>query len=270
MHEIKRYPVQNALLRNYIRFFWELRIEQASLDHVLVPQKNINLRINLADTDHYLHQGTDEHKLEKIYFSGLHDHFTNAHLKLEGKVSILGVCFYPDGFYPFINVPLSEFRNKVAGADEAGLELSHTIREQLNEAATKEQMLEILEKELLRLLVQNNASPEKIRQIINAVRVSGNLQMNQFCARNNIGLRKLERMFNKYVGVSASTYNTLNRFHGSMNLLLKGDYKRLSDVAYDNGYFDQMHFIKEFRRFAGNTPGSFISRNNSILQIGKF
>jgi AraC-like DNA-binding protein len=82
-------------------------------------------------------------------------------------------------------------------------------------------------------------------------------------------MRTLERMYNKYVGVSANTYGTLNRFHKSLNQLLYTDYSKLSDLAFDNGYFDQMHFIKEFKRFAGNTPKNFIHQNNSILQIGK-
>jgi AraC-like DNA-binding protein len=76
-------------------------------------------------------------------------------------------------------------------------------------------------------------------------------------------------MFNKYVGVTASTFGTLNRFHGTLNQLLYSDFSKLSDLAYDNGYFDQMHFIKDFKRFAGDTPRRFVSRKNSILQIGK-
>ena len=83
------------------------------------------------------------------------------------------------------------------------------------------------------------------------------------------GLRSLERMYNKYVGVPANTYGTLNRFHVSMNRLLYSDYDKLSDLAFDNGYFDQMHFIRYFKRFAGNTPGNFVKQNDSILQIGK-
>jgi AraC-like DNA-binding protein len=54
-----------------------------------------------------------------------------------------------------------------------------------------------------------------------------------------------------------------------VNQLLKQDFSKLSDVAYDYGYCDQMHFIKDFKRFAGNTPKSFVTRNDSILQIGK-
>jgi AraC-like DNA-binding protein len=199
----------------------------------------------------------------------LHDHFTDAHLKLSGQVQTLGICFSPDGFYPFFNIPVSEFRNKLLGAREVGLKPAKTITEKLKEAPDICSRLNILENELAILLV-NNQTPQNFRKVFNDLNKNENqLRISEFCRRNNISVRNMERMYNKYVGVSANTYSTLNRFHTSLNRLLISDYSKLSDLAYDNGYFDQMHFIKEFRRFAGNTPKSFVHQNDSILQIGK-
>jgi AraC-like DNA-binding protein len=156
------------------------------------------------------------------------------------------------------------------GAGEIGFKLVNTINERLRGAPDVSARLVILENELAKLLVSNNNTPENFRQIFNALKQSGNnLQISEFCQRNNIGIRKLERMYNKYVGVSAMAYSKLNRFHESLNQLLYDDYSKLSDLAYDNGYFDQMHFIKDFKRFAGNSPKNFVHQNNSILQIGK-
>jgi AraC-like DNA-binding protein len=268
--EIKRYPVRHPLLKNYIRFFWELQIDNAQLNHKIIPQRNINLRFNLSETPQYANTDGKEHLLEDIFFSGLQDNFRNTHLKMNGKVHMLGICFFPDGFYPFFKIPVSEFKNQLVGACEAGFKLAKVISEKLREADRVESRLTILENELLILLVNSEQTPEKFRQIFNALKQSDStLQISEFCRRNNIGIRNLERMYNKYVGVSANTYATLNRFHKSLNQLLYNDYSRLSDVAYDNGYFDQMHFIKDFRRFAGDTPKSFVHQNNSILQIGK-
>ena len=112
---------------------------------------------------------------------------------------------------------------------------------------------------------------KNFRQIFKVLNDSCNpAQISEFCIQNNISIRSLERMFNKYVGVSASTYFTLNRFHVSTNQLLYNNFHKFSDLAFDNGYFDQMHFIRDFKRFTGNTPKSFIQQQNSILQIGKY
>jgi AraC-like DNA-binding protein len=269
-NDIKRYPVQHPLLKNYIKFFWELQIQNTNLNHNIIPQRNINLRINLNETPHYVSSNGKDHLLEDIYFSGLQDHFKNAHLKLDGKVDVLGVCFYPEGFYPFFKIPVSEFKNQFLGASEVGFKLAVKISEQLKEAPDIASRLFILENELAMILANGNQTPENFRKIFNELCKNENSQqLSGFCNRNNIGLRKLERMYNKYIGVSAKTYGTLNRFHKSVNQILKTDYSKLSDLAYENGYFDQMHFIKEFKRFAGNTPKNFVNQNNSILQIGK-
>jgi AraC-like DNA-binding protein len=267
---ISRYPVKHPLLKNYIKFFWELHIENAQLNHKIIPQRNINLRFNLNETAQYLCSDGQEQLLEDIYFQGMQDHFRNIHLKVNGKVDVLGICFFSDGFYPFIKIPVSEFKNQVLGVQEVGFRLAGIIGEKLKEAPDVASRLDILEKELALLLIVETNEPEKFRQIFNAVKQSDNsLQISEFCRQNNISLRQLERMYSKYVGVSASTYGTLNRFHRSLNQLLYTGYDKLSDLAYDNGYFDQMHFIKEFKRYTGNTPRNFLYQKNSILQIGK-
>lgn len=269
-HEIKTYPVRHPLLRKNIRFFWEIRAEHMQLNHKLIPQRNINMRFNLGETKQYVHLNGSDFSLEDVWFSGLQDHYLNAHLKLSGKVHIFGICFYPDGFYPFLRIPVAECKNLLPGTCEAGFRLAQSICDRLKDARDTAARLDILEEELLTLFVNGHDTPEKFRLIFNALRNSENsFQITEFCNRNNIGLRKLERMYNKYVGISASTYSTLNRFHNSLNLLLRKDYAKLSDLAYDNGYFDQMHFIKVFKRFAGETPKKFLLQKNSILQIGK-
>jgi AraC-like DNA-binding protein len=269
-HSIKKYPVQHPLLKKYIKFFWELRIESLQLNHKIIPQRNINLRFNLSETPQFVCVDEKDHLLNEVYFSGLQDHFCNAHIKLNGKVDMLGICFLPEGFFPFFNIPVSEFKNQVLGANEVGFKLANRLYEQLKEAPDVAARLAILENELVLMLLFGNQTPESFRLIFNALKQSDNsLQIKEFCRRNNIGMRQLERMYNKYVGVSANTFSTLNRFHVGLNQLLVHDYSKLSDLAFDNGYFDQMHFIKDFKRFAGDTPKRFAHQKNSILQIGK-
>lgn len=269
-HEIKKYPVNHPLLKKYIKFFWSFQVDCLQMDHKLIPQRNINLRFNLSETPHFLSTNDKPHFLERVYFSGLQDHFTNHHLKLSGGVDTLGICFYPDGFYPFMNMPVSECKNQILGADEVGLKTLNNIFQKLKESPDIANRLSILEGELVLILNKSMHIPENFRQLFNSIRsCDDSIQLTEFCKQNNISIRTLERMFNKYVGVSANTYNTLNRFHISVNQILYNDYSKLSDLAYDNGYFDQMHFIKDFKRFAGNTPKNFIHQNNSILQIGK-
>lgn len=270
MHqEIKKYPVRDKILQKYIKFFWEIRIEYMQLNHGLIPQRNINLRFNLSETPQYIHSNGTDSRLENVYFQGLHTGYREASLKAEGNIDMLGVCFSPESFFPFFKIPVCEFRNRMLGADEIGFKSANNLIEQMKDAHNIAARLDILENKLISLLDHDKQIPANFPIIFNAVKQSNESQLYDFCKQNNIGMRKLERMFNKYVGIPASTYGTLNRFHSSLNQLLYKNYSKLSDLAFDNGYFDQMHFIREFKRFAGDTPKNFVHRNNSILQVGK-
>ena len=266
-----KYLVRHPLLRGYIKFFWELTIDKAELNHKIIPQRNINLRFNLNDTPHYAVINGKESKLEEVNFSGLQDKYMNASLKMNGQVHVFGICFYPEGLFPFFNIPVSEFKNQIWGAKQIGVRLMNEICELLKEAHDIRTRLNIIETEFAKLLVNGNVPPANFRQIFKAFHDNPNpAQISRLCNKNNLTIRSLERMFNKYVGVSASTYYTLNRFHVSTNQLLYTDFRKFSDLAFDNGYFDQMHFIRDFKRFTGNTPKNFVSQQNSILQIGNY
>lgn len=269
-NNIIRYPVQHPLLKKYIAFFWELHIDGIHLNHKIIPQRNINLRFNLSDTRHYSNSSL-ESPLEDIYFLGLQDQFANHRLKMDGNVDVLGISFHPDGFYPFIGIPVSEFRNQLLGADEIGFKAGIKILSRLKEAQNVFARLKIMEEELLLLIARQQLElHENISCFVKSVRNFNDTQgITDFCKQTKISIRTLERLFNKYVGMPASTYTTLNRFHTSINQLLHRDYLKFSDLAYENGYFDQMHFIRDFKRFTGNTPKEFILQNNSLVQITK-
>ena len=238
------------------------------LNHDIIPVRNIDLKFNLSETPHYLKLNHQIHKLEKVYFSGLQDHFRNARILLRGKVHVLGICFYPEGFYPFLKIPVSECKNLILGAEEAGVFSFGSIHNRLTEAPDITVRLTILERELLSILDEKFQIPENVQQLfISHTQSEPSVRLTEFCRQHNTGMRKLERMFHKYIGVSAKTYAILNRFQNSLYQLFNSDYSKLSDIAYGNDYFDQMHFIRDFKRFSGNTPKNFIRQDNSMLQI---
>lgn len=269
-HPIKKHPVKHPLLKRYIKFYWELQVDHLDLDHALVPQRNINLRFNLAETPQFITINQQTSKAEELFFSGLHQQNQNAVLKMNGKADVLGICFQPDGFYPFVKVPLSEFNNQVLGLDTIGLKAFTGLHRQMKETGYTATRLMILENGLIAMLDANYQVPEKVGRLLETINQSENpLQITAFCKQQNIDMRQLERLYKKYVGISALAYHSLNRFHSSMNQLLKGDYDKLSDIAYQNDYYDQMHFIRNFKRFAGTSPKQFLQSQKSILHIGQ-
>ena len=73
----------------------------------------------------------------------------------------------------------------------------------------------------------------------------------------NVSERTFERKFEQQVGLSPRLLANIAQFQASLRQLKTGNYQRLSDIAYDNGYSDQSHFIRSFKRFTGVSPLQF-------------
>jgi AraC-like DNA-binding protein len=74
----------------------------------------------------------------------------------------------------------------------------------------------------------------------------------------NLNERTFQRIFKKYVGITAGQYRRICQFHSSFNQLRSQDFQSLTDLAYANGFADQSHFIRSFKEFANITPNNYL------------
>jgi transcriptional regulator GlxA family with amidase domain len=72
--------------------------------------------------------------------------------------------------------------------------------------------------------------------------------------------RQLRRYFEYYIGDSAKTFSQVVRFQNILNAKPSTQSLRESKIFFDLGYYDQAHFIKEFKNFYGVTPSKAFSR----------
>jgi AraC-like DNA-binding protein len=80
----------------------------------------------------------------------------------------------------------------------------------------------------------------------------------------NISIRTFQRIFKKYVGVTPSQYRRICQFQFSFAQLRAKQFNKLTDVAFDNGFADQSHFIRSFREFTQITPQDYIRSGLSV------
>ncbi len=66
------------------------------------------------------------------------------------------------------------------------------------------------------------------------------------------------RLFREHVGLTPSVFCRIQRFQSVLRQLETGQPVRWAEVAVSCGYFDQAHFIRDFREFSGLTPGQYL------------
>lgn len=83
---------------------------------------------------------------------------------------------------------------------------------------------------------------------------NGHMKVHDLACRVGTSMRTLERTFLRDLGMSPKMFIRLVRFNNSLERLRNGGYPTLAHIAYEFGYADQSHFIKDFHELAGRLP----------------
>jgi AraC-like DNA-binding protein len=85
----------------------------------------------------------------------------------------------------------------------------------------------------------------------------GDVNIKDLAYEANMSLKRFELKFTEQVGVPPKLYARITRFNYALLLKIQNILKNWTDISHRSGYYDQMHFIKDFKEFAGDSPGNF-------------
>lgn len=189
-----------------------------------------------------------------------------------GKHAMLGVRFYPHTAACFFDEPIDTFNDQVIDyIDVAGRE-GRELYNQLAEAASLSKKIELLEKFLLARLQRYEHRYAKLK-LMNAIVDDLNNDdffrtINTVSARYGMTPRYLQKLFLSYSGISPHLFSKITRFQKSLQLIAR-DELPLTTVAHQCGYYDQSHFIKDFKSFTGLAPSHFRAESSSELAVSR-
>jgi AraC-like DNA-binding protein len=174
---------------------------------------------------------------------------------LEGKGVVFGVKFRAGAFYPFIQSSVSDLTDRsitlkrAFGVDSTALE--NAIFSQASDAA----MIPIVEDFLRVLLPPDDQNVTLVNRIIDHMMTHPTLnRVDEVVDGFDLSKRSLQRLFRQYVGVSPKWVIQRFRLQEAAERLERGEMLDLARLAANLGYFDQAHFIKDFKSVVGMTP----------------
>lgn len=176
--------------------------------------------------------------------------------ELTGTGRVFGIKFTPAGFHPFARQPVSRFTDsavpvvEIFGVEAAGLELLS-----LPDPC---QMIALAEHFLCQRLPADDPQVGFINRLIEYIAAHREITKVEDVAQiSGISKRGLQRLFNQYVGVSPKWVIRRCRLHEAVERLTQGEVNDWPQVALELGYFDQAHFIKDFKAVVGLTPAEY-------------
>lgn len=183
-----------------------------------------------------------------------------------GKNTMLGVRFYPHAAAFFLRENIGSLSNKVVDFSDLSGKGAHTLHSKLADAKAWDKRIALLEEFLCsQLTIPGNKSRialvNDIMQEIKQRDFFDNIE--NVALRYGMTSRYLQKLFLQYTGLTPKLYIKINRFQNSLRLVARKDVS-LTSIAYDCGYFDQSHFIRDFKSFTGITPSGYSSVNSPV------
>jgi AraC-like DNA-binding protein len=138
------------------------------------------------------------------------------------------------------------------------IDTNQTLKK-LNSVGNKNELVNIIENYFHELLRDASLNPDyRIKLAINLIlSKNGMVSIKEIRDQLHVTERTLERHFLKEIGVTAKQFSKIIQFSSSMNRITEADYVNLTEIGYENGFADQSHFIRSFKRFTGKTPKEF-------------
>lgn len=179
-----------------------------------------------------------------------------------GKTGIFAVRFHPSGFNPLATIPLKEMENKAVSLEELFGEDGLQLENEILKAQAVTERITIIEEFLINRLVNAESIDRIVKSTVETIlSINGQLSVDDLSQQMNINRRQLERRFSTVIGLSPKQLSKIIRLQSVLKKLSNKQFTSLTSIAYEGEYYDQAHFIKDFKEFTGSTPRNFFSDN---------
>lgn len=248
----------NIELKEFVMCYWTLDFprEDTPQMNTIIPDGTMKFIFHYGDLYWHHPENADSFLQPRCFLIG---QLTRPYVvEPDGDTGTFVVRFHPNGFLPFATIPIKEMENKPVSLEtlygKEGQELEQTI---LTSNTTTER-IKIIEEFLFKRLTDLKTIDKIVTSTVDTIlKAKGQISVAELSEKNHIHRRQLVRKFSATIGLSPKQLSKTMRLQAVLKTLLSQKKSKLTDLAYDNEYYDQSHFIKDFKEFTGISPKEF-------------
>ncbi len=170
---------------------------------------------------------------------------------------IFGAYLYPFAIPRLFAHAASDFTNISPDLGSVFGKEGDLLEEQMLTGRNNEERINVISRFLDRKLDSSKRELPHIYRAINSIiDAGGDVRVSDLARQHDISLRQFERRFKEFAGMTPKLYSRVARFQSATQHKFAGT-RDLTEIAYACGYYDQSHFINDFRRFSGYTPKEY-------------
>ncbi|PQA93233.1 AraC family transcriptional regulator [Chryseobacterium shigense] len=257
-------------LSSLIKCYWTLESpeEEIPQQQTIVPDGCMEMIFHYGDLyKQYMDDGQAVVQPRSCVFGQLTQPLV---IEPTGTTGMFSVRFQHEGFIPFATIPIKEMDDKAIPLDRLFGEDGTELEKNMLQSKTAEEKIRTVEEFLLKKL-DADAIDRMVQSTIDTIlTANGQISIAELSRQTNINRRQIERKISSAVGLSPKQLSKTIRLQTTLKLLLSKEFTTLTALAHESEYYDQAHFIKDFKEFTGLTPKEFYGEHlkMSLLFFG--
>jgi len=192
------------------------------------------------------------------WISGMHTNCLSISAHEDSEMFV--IQFKPEGAYPFLHIPIHELNEQILPFEKVLGSGALTLREQILTADEPQDKFKIAEDWLNRRFDREKKPPGELLKVLARLQSEPVANLANIIQKYPYTHKHLIDQFKKYIGLTPKVYQRILRFNEILQRIQEKEIIKWAEIAYQCGYSDQSHFIKEFNRHSGFNPQEFIDQ----------
>ena len=261
----------HPLLKGYIEKMWvfessgRMPVDDLKL---VVPNGNIKLTVAFRNSIDVVMNGQFfTSKENSISLTGLVDVPVILDVGEDVATGTLCAEFNPQGAYRFFRIPLKDIKNQIHPLKDIIGTVAKQLEEQMCNVEKVEGKVALFQQFLLKQFWQNEEDSIFEFSVAKIISSKGRVTIKELEKKTGYSSRWLNMKFTDKLGISPKNLSTVIRFKQYYNAVANNDeLSFIKNVFYDF-YYDQSHFMKEFKRFTGLSHSGFENNTNDFGKL---
>lgn len=236
-----------------------------SIDRFL-PDGNVYVVIDLTDYPKYIYDNNTLKEIQScrnVWFSGIRTRYITIPSGRDSEMFIIN--FHKGKAYPFVEMPMHELTDYVVDGELVMSNEILDLRDAIQNLHSPAQKFHFAEQYLQRTFIHRlSANPCVEYAVEHILHAPGPASMRALTARIGYSQKHFIDLFKRHVGLTPKAFMRIMRFQRALLVLESRQNTDWTALAPGAGYFDQSHFINDFRLFSGFTPGHYLNADSEF------
>lgn len=251
----------SGILADFVKQYWILEGNISDIDiskQRIIPNGYIEIMFHFGDDLIVLSPDEKINKRKNAVICGHRSYCYD--IIAAGKIGLLSVVLKPEGAMMFFKMPLSVIRDQTIELEDI-FEDANELEDMLCNATDNLERINIIDLYLRALLIEDKFYDYKrMRSCIKSIdHNKGQVKISDLAECACLSEKQFQRNFKKYIGTTPKDFINVVRFQNAIHQKQKRPGIKLTELALLSGYYDQSHFIHDFKRFSGHSPRQFFS-----------